>query len=204
VWNHDAKIIISDIDGTITKSDKRGMLMAQLGYDYTHIGVSKLYNRLTDHGYKMIYLTARSIEQHSLTKLYIESINQENMKMPPGPVITTPNKLWNALAREVIIKRPETFKIAILHCIKSLFSDTPFCAGFGNRPTDCESYKMIGIEPKHCYRINPRGEMLVHATNEMFQGYVGLCNIVEERLPRLVIAAVNKVVDKVQDKKEEA
>jgi phosphatidate phosphatase LPIN len=61
MWNYDAKIVISDIDGTITKSDKRGMLAAQLGYDYTHVGVSKLYNRLSDNGYKMLYLTARSI-----------------------------------------------------------------------------------------------------------------------------------------------
>jgi phosphatidate phosphatase LPIN len=137
--------------------------------------------------------------------LYIESIKQENMKMPIGPVITTPNKLWNALAREVIIKRPETFKITILHCIRSLFPESPFCAGFGNRPTDCESYKMVGIEPRQCYRINPRGEMMVFATSEMFQGYVGLCNVVEERLPRIV-SVVKKAVNNLEEKmsKEES
>jgi phosphatidate phosphatase PAH1 len=203
VWNYDSKIIISDIDGTITKSDMRGIMMTRLGYDYTHAGVSRLYNILHDNGYKLIYLTARSIVQHSDTKIYIESIIQEGKKLPCGPVITTPNKLWNALAREVIIKRPDSFKIAILNCIKSLFPNmSPFAAGFGNRRTDCASYTMVGIEPKHCYRINPRGQITVHATGEIFQGYYGLSSVITDRLPNLlqnIVHQVDHVVHKIID-----
>jgi phosphatidate phosphatase LPIN len=55
--------------------------------------------------------------------------------MPHGPVITSPNSAFNALAREVVLKRPEVWKKAILATVRECFSENPFLAGFGNRQT---------------------------------------------------------------------
>ena len=39
LWNYNDKLIISDIDGTITKSDIAGQLLT----NYIHSGVTKLF-----------------------------------------------------------------------------------------------------------------------------------------------------------------
>ncbi|XP_054020152.1 phosphatidate phosphatase LPIN2 isoform X2 [Dryobates pubescens] len=46
LWNWDDKVIISDIDGTITKSDALGHILPQLGKDWTHQGIAKLYHSI--------------------------------------------------------------------------------------------------------------------------------------------------------------
>lgn len=76
LWNHDEKIVISDVDGTITKSDVLGQIMPMLGKDWTHDGVSKLFNQIHDNGYKIIYLTARALCQSDITKDYLVKVNQ--------------------------------------------------------------------------------------------------------------------------------
>lgn len=43
LWTPQSKVIISDIDGTITKSDVWGHIYYYLGKDWTHSGVAKLY-----------------------------------------------------------------------------------------------------------------------------------------------------------------
>lgn len=57
--------------------------------------------------------------------------------MPEGPVFMSPNRLLYSFYEEVILKRPDRFKIACLKDIRSLFplNHQPFYAGFGNRPT---------------------------------------------------------------------
>ncbi|XP_036453724.1 phosphatidate phosphatase LPIN2-like isoform X3 [Colossoma macropomum] len=44
LWHWNDKIVISDIDGTITKSDVLGQFLPQLGKDWTHQGIAKLYH----------------------------------------------------------------------------------------------------------------------------------------------------------------
>ncbi|XP_032386351.1 phosphatidate phosphatase LPIN2 isoform X4 [Etheostoma spectabile] len=48
LWNWDDKVIISDIDGTITKSDVFGQILPQLGKDWTHQGIAKLYHSVAE------------------------------------------------------------------------------------------------------------------------------------------------------------
>lgn len=62
-WPHDSKIIISDVDGTITKSDVLGHLYTMVGKDWTHSGVARLYSSIKSNGYEILYLTSRAIGQ---------------------------------------------------------------------------------------------------------------------------------------------
>ncbi len=63
LWDRHTKIVISDIDGTITKSDVMGQLMPMIGRDWSHSGVQQLYSNVQSNGYSILYLTARAIGQ---------------------------------------------------------------------------------------------------------------------------------------------
>jgi phosphatidate phosphatase PAH1 len=77
LWDWEDKIVISDLDGTITRSDVLGHFLPYIGKDWSHKGVVKLFNEIAKNGYKIIYLTARSISQSDATKNYLKNkLNQ--------------------------------------------------------------------------------------------------------------------------------
>lgn len=82
-------------------------------------------------------------------------------RLPPGPVITSPDRLFAAFTREVILRRPQEFKISALKEIASLFphGSSPFYAGFGNRDTDFVSYRAVGMPDSKIFIINPAGDV---------------------------------------------
>lgn len=123
VWRWNVPIVISDIDGTITKSDALGHVMTMFGKDWTHIGVAKLFSEIAKNGYNIMYLTARSTGQADSTRSYLRSIVQSGNRLPVGPVILSPDRTMAALRREVILKKPEVFKIACLNDMRSLYFD---------------------------------------------------------------------------------
>ena len=86
--------------------------------------------------------------------------------MPQGPVIMSPDRLFQSLHREVVIHRPQDFKIRALSDVHRLFmaasplpNYTPFYAGFGNRGTDSISYKSVGVPEGKIFIINPQSEI---------------------------------------------
>jgi phosphatidate phosphatase PAH1 len=133
LWNHDDKIIVSDIDGTITKSDVLGHILPIVGRDWFHEGIVDLFTSLEKKGYKILYLSARSICQYELTQSLLKNIKQSNSGLPNGPVLLNPINILNAFQVEVIEKKPDQFKIACLDNIKALFASSldhsPFYAG---------------------------------------------------------------------------
>ena len=137
LWHHTDKIVISDIDGTITKSDVLGHVFPMIGRDWAQSGVASLFTKIVNNGYHIVYLSARAIGQASITKEYLASVKQGEVNLPDGPIFLNPTSLVNAFHREVIEKKPEAFKIACLRDIRSLFPEAtnpnPFYAGYGNR-----------------------------------------------------------------------
>uniref|UniRef100_A0A8C2F4S4 Zgc:123305 n=1 Tax=Cyprinus carpio TaxID=7962 RepID=A0A8C2F4S4_CYPCA len=166
LWSYDDKIIISDIDGTITKSDALGHILPQLGKDWTHHGIAKLYHKIHQNGYKFLYCSARAIGMADITKGYLQWVNDRGTVLPKGPVLLAPSSLFSALHREVIEKKPEVFKIACLTDIRDLFSPVtqPFYAAFGNRTNDAYAYKEVGVPETHIFTVNPRGELIQEKT----------------------------------------
>ncbi|CAK5102402.1 unnamed protein product [Meloidogyne enterolobii] len=152
------KLVISDIDGTITKSDVLGHVIPAIGGTWAHSGVAELYTRIKNNGYQMVYLSSRAIGQSHYTKTYLQSIAQGSQTLPDGPVLLSPTSVLMAFKKEVIERRPEEFKIACLNDLKSLFPvDRPFFAGFGNRETDVKSYKAVDIPLERILIIDPSG-----------------------------------------------
>lgn len=124
------------------RSDVFGQILPIMGRDWSHSGVAQLYSNIVQNNYQILYLTARPIGQANITRGYISTLKQGDIRLPPGPVFMSPNRLLSSLNREVILRRPEEFKIACLQDFKSLFAkdSQPFYAGFGNRPTVNSSF----------------------------------------------------------------
>uniref|UniRef100_A0A8R1DHF3 SAM-dependent MTase TRM10-type domain-containing protein n=1 Tax=Caenorhabditis japonica TaxID=281687 RepID=A0A8R1DHF3_CAEJA len=154
------QLVISDIDGTITKSDVLGHVIPAIGGTWAHAGVAELYTRIKNNGYKMVYLSSRAIGQSHTTKQYLKSIAQDSKQLPDGPVLLSPTSIITAFRREVIERRPEEFKIAALTDLKQLFpSSNPFYAGFGNRITDVVSYDAVAVTAARILIIDPSGKV---------------------------------------------
>lgn len=183
-WYNNAKIVVTDIDGTITKSDVLGHIFTAFGKDWAHPGVTSLFSNIKANGYEIIYLTSRSIGISTRTKQYLSSLVQDNKKLPLGPVLLSPDRLLHALNREVIYKNPHIFKIGCLKEIQNLFpkDHSPIYAGFGNQQTDFRSYKEIGIPPSRIFTINSLGEIsFVGNLNKLTYGRID--ELVEQIFP---------------------
>uniref|UniRef100_A0A673CIE1 phosphatidate phosphatase n=1 Tax=Sphaeramia orbicularis TaxID=375764 RepID=A0A673CIE1_9TELE len=185
LWNWDDKIIISDIDGTITRSDTLGHILPTLGKDWTHQGIAHLYHKVSQNGYKFLYCSARAIGMADMTRGYLHWVNERGTMLPMGPVLLSPSSLFSALHRSVIEKKPEKFKVECLTDIKNLFypNTQPFYAAFGNRPTDVYSYKEVGVPLNRIFTVNPKGELVQEHAKTNISSYVRLGEVVDHVFP---------------------
>jgi len=184
LWPSDANIIISDIDGTITKSDVLGHMLPMFGKDWSQPGIAPLYSNLRRNGYHILYLTSRPIGQAGKTKSFLQSIYQDGKMLPHGPLIMSPDRFLPSVKREIIFRRPELFKMAALKDVKSLFPTThdPFHAGFGNRETDAVAYRSVNIPLEKIFIVNPQGH-IDHHSNSVAKSYALINTMIKEMFP---------------------
>ena len=203
-WSHKVPVVISDIDGTITKyassyffirlssnvrsrSDAWGHVLTMIGRDWTHLGVAKLYTDIVANGYNIMYLTSRSVGQADTTRAYLDGVVQDGIRLPKGPVILSPDRTIAALRREIYLRKPEVFKMACLRDILSLFGNEKnvFYAGFGNRLTDALSYRSVNIPSNRIFTINSNAEVSIDilTLNKYRSSYVSMREIVDHFFP---------------------
>ncbi len=184
LWPSTSKIVISDVDGTITRSDVLGQVLPFLGRDWTHEGVIDLFTGITNRGFKIIYLTARAIGQSTMTKNYLDSLIQEKKALPEGPLFMSPDGIFTSLKREVIEKKPHLLKIPLLTELKNLFPDgtKPFFAGFGNRETDGVAYRYLEV-PLHNIFIIDTSSKVIRLGDTKKTSYKNLSNNLDEIFP---------------------
>lgn len=184
LWKWNTRIVISDVDGTITKSDVLGQFMPMVGVDWSQTGVAHLFSAIKENGYQLLFLSARAISQAYHTRQFLFNLKQDGKALPDGPVVISPDGLFPSLFREVIRRAPHEFKIACLEDIKALFpSDcNPFYAGFGNRDTDEFSYLKVGIPKGKIFIINPKGEVAVNRRVDT-KSYTSLHTLVNGMFP---------------------
>ncbi|KAI4890506.1 hypothetical protein NFI96_011441, partial [Prochilodus magdalenae] len=186
LWHWNDKIVISDIDGTITKSDILGQFLPQLGKDWTHRGIAKLYHTIHENGYKFLYCSARAIGMAGMTRGYLHWVNDRGTILPRGPLMLSPSSLFSAFHREVIEKKPEKFKIECLTDIKNLFpqNSQPFYAAFGNRSNDVFAYKQVHVPACRIFTVNPKGEVIQELTKCNKTSYSRLSELVDHVFPQ--------------------
>ncbi|KAF7725230.1 hypothetical protein EC973_000318 [Apophysomyces ossiformis] len=183
-WDHDVQVVISDIDGTITKSDTLGHVFTMIGKDWTHDGIAKLYTDVHNNGYQFLYLTSRAIGQADYTREYLKKVVQDKYQLPDGPVIMSPDRLFASFHREVIMRKPEVFKMACLKDVQRLFGDnSPFYAGFGNRITDAVSYRSVNVPASRIFTIDPYGDLKLELLQGYKSSYIDLNDLVDQIFP---------------------
>ncbi|KAF3018075.1 hypothetical protein E8E14_002696 [Neopestalotiopsis sp. 37M] len=187
LWKHDTPVVISDIDGTITKSDALGHVLNMIGRDWTHAGVAKLYNDIFANGYNIMYLTSRSVGQADTTRAYLHGIVQNGYRLPRGPTILSPDRTMAALRREVYLRKPHVFKMATLRDIRNLYGPDSHCfyAGFGNRLTDQISYRTVDVPRTRIFTINSNAEVSLDllSLNKLKLSYVNMTEVVDHYFP---------------------
>lgn len=184
LWKWDTRVVISDVDGTITRSDLLGQVMPLVGVDWSQTGVAHLFSAIKENGYQLLFLSARAISQAYNTRQFLFNLKQDGKVLPEGPVVISPDGLFPSLYREVVRRAPHEFKIACLEDIKALFPPdrNPFYAGFGNRDTDEISYLKVGIPKGKIFIINPKGEIVVNRRVDT-KSYTSLHALVHDMFP---------------------
>jgi len=187
LWRHETPVVISDIDGTITKSDALGHVLNMIGRDWTHSGVAKLYSDITANGYNIMYLTSRSVGQADTTRTYLSNIVQDGCRLPRGPTILSPDRTFSALRREIYLRQPQVFKMATLRDIRHLYGQDHKCfyAGFGNRLTDQISYRTVDVPRNRIFTINSNAEVSLDllSLNTLKMSYVNINEVVDHYFP---------------------
>eukprot|EP00092_Neocalanus_flemingeri_P014105 GFUD01015214.1.p1 GENE.GFUD01015214.1~~GFUD01015214.1.p1 ORF type:complete len:335 (+),score=71.34 GFUD01015214.1:212-1216(+) len=176
LYDEDQKLVVTDIDGTITESDVRGQVLPKLGITAQHKKVVELFDKVDKNGYKIVYLTARSMAQDEDTKEYIFKMlqNINGYSLPPGPVLFSPITFLSGLIAEVVTKTPDIQKTKIMNEIWNMFKsqnntniEDTIVAGYGNKATDTKAYVNSGIPLEAVYIVNPEGELKNEGTGDV-------------------------------------
>jgi hypothetical protein len=178
LWSTRSLLVISDIDGTVTKSDVVGLIdssgLIADSYSHTHGGIAKFYSGLVrDCDVKFVYLTSRPISLMAYTRKYLRDMEQKDddgnkYTLPVGCVLCHTGSIKDVLVTELIKKNPNEFKT---DCIRrnvmlpfaaagKTHTEKLFVAGFGNKQTDSRAYMDVGISMDDIYIINKSSSML--------------------------------------------
>lgn len=204
LWEHTDKVVVCDIDGTVTRSDFLGYSAHLMGYEYTHDGVTDVLNYLHEAGYRILFLTARPITVADRTRDLLQTVgatarddksqsfarllglhtSDTVLALPPGALITTSERWIPAIALSLSSDGPQKFKTSVLHEIKDLFGNSGvFAGGFGNRATDSGAYRATGISASRIFLVDDSSKVFVGKMEgeSQYPSYAALC----ERLPQL-------------------
>jgi phosphatidate phosphatase LPIN len=156
MWSAHDYVIVSDVDGTITKSNVRGVLdtVVQDKFSHIHAGVCKFYHDLinvsdlnkqrTKNGgdVRFFYLSSRPISYIAQTRKLLVGLSQEESSLeksslnstkrvglPSGPIMCHRSSLSTVLHSELVSKNIYEFKADVLARQIVL----PFVAAMGNQ-----------------------------------------------------------------------
>ncbi len=89
----------------------------------------------------------------------------DGFKLPPGPLLMSPDGYLKSFAREVIQKAPDQLKIKLLASVNEIFPNTkkPIIAGFGNRETDSIAYLRIQIPQDKIFYITQKSVVTIYS-----------------------------------------
>lgn len=190
LWDDTDKIVVSDIDGTITKSDILGQMCGYVGFDWTHISVAPLFKNIAENGYRFIYLSSRPIGQSSVTRNYLRNIDQGGFNLPEGPILLNNDGIIAALYKEVISKETDIYKRNMLEMVLGLFpakreNSDILIGGFGNKLKDVFAYQAVGIKNSRIFTIKPDSKVTL--VNSLCT-YRSLSHVVDSMFPNLFTA----------------
>ena len=140
----------------------KGHVSAWLGLSSQHPGVVSLLDGLASRGYRVVYLTARSMAQEEDTKAYLFSTlkSQEGKSLPAGPVIFSPTSFITGLIAEVVTGSPDVEKTRMILDLWSTFQspnktniNDVIVVSYGNKETDTKAYLAAGLKPNNVFIV---------------------------------------------------
>ncbi|KRX02315.1 Protein kinase-like domain [Pseudocohnilembus persalinus] len=186
LFNQNTKLVISDIDGTVTKSDILGHLLNSFGMQWFHDDLVEFHHQIVKNNYQIIYLTARPLIQYQYTRHTLNHCNQNNNKLPEGPLIMSADLMMSALKQEVFYKNVDEFKGTLLLEFVRLYGDVknPVYASIGNKDTDLVAAIYCGINPENAYTINEQGQIHRYNNPGTVFSYKQLSKDIEKYFPK--------------------
>lgn len=173
VYYQNDRLVITDIDGTITTSDIKGFLVGNVGVDVHHSGVVEFFNKVSFNGYKVVYLTARPLAFDTMTREYLFDTLQNvdgrlpnfiRYSLPKGPMIMSPISAKAAITADADVMKLETLKSLLnLFDIKH----DVVAGAYGNKNTDTEAYLKSGIRGDRVFLINENSKLVNVATGNV-------------------------------------
>ena len=166
LYNQADKLVLTDIDGTITQSDLKGHILPRFGLDADHERVVEMFHMIGQNGYKIVYLTARSIAQGNRPNRLLTLIqgtreylfqtlqDQDGYSLPMGPVFLSPRTFIGGVIAEVT--DPAPMKLAMIKSIADLFNRKAevFSGAYGNKDTDSRAYVQAGIDESKIFIVD--------------------------------------------------
>ena len=180
LWYSEDRVCIVDIDGTITKSNVRGLLDTIFvpSYSYIHQGICKFLTNLQEiNDVRLVFVTSRPISIANFTRqIFLETKQNENT-LPHGPVIGFPGSLAEIMEMELISQSVNKFKLSaleyqIIRPFQLVGGSNPLRAGIGNSLMDMQAYSEAGIHLSGCYLIG-KDSIIFCLDNESHQDSTG-------------------------------
>lgn len=142
LWPEGTTIIVTDIDGTMTKSDQEMMKqLSDANYDAVeNKGALDMMKTWASKGYYIVYMTARPHTLREMTRKWLYAHD-----FPFGPVITAETMVYNEAARK--------YKGDWIKKMKNDFQWN-VAAAYGNAQSDVDGYSDGGIAKDITFTIN--------------------------------------------------
>lgn len=169
-WSCQDRVVVCDIDGTITKSNVRGVLDTVLleRHEYAHEGVCSFLSQLiaSQQDVCVLYLTSRPISLAQSTRDFLSQLVQKDCsRLPEGPLFCHSGHLGQVLFSELVWKDTHQYKadvlfrqvvlpFAVATQASSSRNESIWCAGFGNNMADAMAYEMAGMPRRDIYIID--------------------------------------------------
>lgn len=171
LWSHTDRVVVCDIDGTITKSNAFGVFDTMIleSYVYIHDGVATFLSNLlqANDRLRIMYLTSRPVSYARTTRRFLSGLRQGKDRLPEGPLFCHPGTLSSVLLSELVTKDSHEYKSdALLRQVILTFAAAGrqstadlLVAGFGNSLTDSVAYEMAGIRRDDIYVIDKKSRI---------------------------------------------
>lgn len=141
------KIVVSDIDGTLTATELAAAVDVIGGSANPHPAAAATLRLLKAKGYEILYLTARSEWLGAATRRWLS-----DRGFPLGTIRTTSSKIPASGQAAV------NYKAAQLEQLYEQSGIVPTIA-IGNKNTDVAAYALAGIEPDQSFYINLNSDL---------------------------------------------
>jgi len=186
LWKSTDKVVISDVDGTVTKSDLLGHFLPLLGKQWYQDSVSRLYKKIEENGYKILYISMRPVGYSKITKKQLTSVKINETQLPHGPLILCPLTFLSSMKVEIVFKAADIMKGELVKSIVSIFGD-PKClySGFGNNQFDRKFYTKNNVPRDKIFIINTRGEVRTALNPEANLSYAKILEDAEKYFPKI-------------------